>query len=52
MKTANARFAIQTWDERLTSTQANRYLIQADVSRAQRTRHEGEPQEPAGILLG
>ncbi|MFO1497529.1 MAG: Holliday junction resolvase RuvX [Verrucomicrobiota bacterium] len=28
--------AIQTWDERLTSTQANRYLLQADLSRTER----------------
>jgi putative holliday junction resolvase len=27
---------IQTWDERLTSAQANRFLIQADVSRKDR----------------
>jgi putative Holliday junction resolvase len=27
---------IQTWDERLTSAQANRFLIQADVRRSER----------------
>jgi putative holliday junction resolvase len=27
---------IETWDERLTSTQANRFLIQADVRRSDR----------------
>ena len=27
---------IQTWDERLTSVQANRFLIQADVRRSER----------------
>ncbi len=40
---------IQTWDERLTSAQANRFLIQADVSR--KNRKEKVDQAAAAILL-
>ena len=40
---------VQTWDERLTSAQANRFLIQADVSR--KNRKEKVDQAAAAILL-
>ncbi len=40
---------IQTWDERLTSAQANRFLIQANVKRAQRK--EKVDKTAAAILL-
>ncbi len=40
---------IKTWDERLTSVQANRFLIQADVRRAKRK--EKVDQTAAAILL-
>lgn len=40
---------IQTWDERLTSAQANRYLIQADVRRSER--RERVDKTAAAILL-
>lgn len=40
--------SIQTWDERLTSAQANRYLIQADVSRADR---RGKVDKTAAAIL-
>jgi putative holliday junction resolvase len=40
---------IKTWDERLTSTQANRYLIEADVSRADR--RQKVDKTAAAILL-
>ena len=40
---------IQTWDERLTSAQANRFLIQADVSR--KDRKQKVDQAAAAILL-
>jgi putative Holliday junction resolvase len=40
---------IQTWDERLTSVQANRMLIQADVRR--RDRKEKVDKAAAAILL-
>lgn len=40
---------IQTWDERLTSTQANRLLIQAGVRRAKRK--EKVDKTAAAILL-
>ncbi|MCL5097459.1 MAG: Holliday junction resolvase RuvX [Candidatus Omnitrophica bacterium] len=40
---------IQTWDERLTSVQANRYLIGADVRRSKRK--ERVDQVAAAILL-
>jgi putative Holliday junction resolvase len=33
---ATVALPVQTWDERLTSVQANRFLIQADVRRADR----------------
>jgi len=39
---------IQTWDERLTSTQANRYLIQAEVRRADR---RGKVDKTAAAIL-
>jgi putative Holliday junction resolvase len=40
---------IQTWDERLTSAQANRILIQADIRR--KDRKEKVDQAAAAILL-
>lgn len=40
---------IKTWDERLTSAQANRFLIQADVRRSKRK--EKVDQTAAAILL-
>ncbi len=40
---------IQTWDERLTSVQANRFLIQADVRRADR--REKVDKTAAALLL-
>ena len=40
---------IKTWDERLTSAQANRFLIQADVRRHQRK--EKVDKTAAAILL-
>ena len=40
---------IKTWDERLTSTQANRFLIAADVRRSKRK--EKVDQTAAAILL-
>jgi putative Holliday junction resolvase len=40
---------IKTWDERLTSAQANRFLIQANVKRAQR--REKVDKTAAAILL-
>ena len=40
---------IKTWDERLTSAQANRFLIQADVRRAKRK--EKVDKTAAAILL-
>lgn len=40
---------IRTWDERLTSAQANRFLIQADVRRADRKQRVD--QMAAAILL-
>src|SRR5437773_510979 len=40
---------IQTWDERLTSAQANRFLIEANVRRAKRK--EKTDQTAAAILL-
>jgi putative holliday junction resolvase len=40
---------IKTWDERLTSAQANRFLIQADVKR--RDRKEKVDKMAAAILL-
>jgi putative Holliday junction resolvase len=40
---------IKTWDERLTSAQANRFLIQANVRRAQRK--EKVDKTAAAILL-
>jgi putative Holliday junction resolvase len=40
---------IQTWDERLTSAQANRFLIEADVSRSKRK--EKVDQTAAALLL-
>ncbi|MDX1953682.1 MAG: Holliday junction resolvase RuvX [Verrucomicrobiota bacterium] len=40
---------IRTWDERLTSTQANRYLIDADVKR--KDRKEKVDKMAAAILL-
>ena len=40
---------IMTWDERLTSAQANRFLIQANVKRAQRK--EKVDKTAAAILL-
>jgi putative Holliday junction resolvase len=40
---------IKTWDERLTSAQANRFLIQADVRRQQRK--EKVDKTAAAILL-
>ena len=40
---------VQTWDERLTSAQANRFLIQADVSR--KNRKDKVDQAAAAILL-
>src|SRR5687768_10686737 len=40
---------IRTWDERLTSAQANRFLIQADVKRSKRK--EKVDQTAAAILL-
>jgi len=40
---------IQTWDERLTSTQANRFLLEANVRRKQRK--EKVDQTAAAILL-
>jgi putative holliday junction resolvase len=40
---------IQTWDERLTSAQANRFLIQADVRR--KDRKEKVDKAAAAILL-
>jgi putative holliday junction resolvase len=40
---------IKTWDERLTSVQANRYLIEADVRRSKRK--EKVDKTAAAILL-
>ncbi|MEI7730911.1 MAG: Holliday junction resolvase RuvX [Verrucomicrobiota bacterium] len=40
---------IKTWDERLTSTQANRFLIEADVRRSKRK--EKVDKTAAAILL-
>ena len=40
---------IQTWDERLTSAQANRFLIEADVRRSKRK--EKMDKTAAAILL-
>ena len=40
---------IKTWDERLTSTQANRFLLQADVKR--KDRKEKVDKAAAAILL-
>ena len=40
---------IQTWDERLTSVQANRFLIEADVRRSKRK--EKVDKTAAAILL-
>lgn len=40
---------IKTWDERLTSAQANRYLIEANVNRAKRK--EKVDKTAAAILL-
>lgn len=40
---------IQTWDERLTSAQANRFLVQADVRREKRK--EKVDRAAAAILL-
>jgi len=40
---------IKTWDERLTSAQANRFLIQADVRRQERK--QKVDQAAAAILL-
>ena len=40
---------VQTWDERLTSTQANRFLVQADVRR--KDRKEKVDKAAAAILL-
>ncbi len=40
---------IQTWDERLTSAQANRFLIQADVRR--KDRKDKVDKTAAAILL-
>ena len=40
---------IRTWDERLTSVQANRFLIEADVRRSKRK--EKVDQTAAAILL-
>jgi putative Holliday junction resolvase len=40
---------VQTWDERLTSAQANRFLIQADVSR--KARKTKVDKTAAAILL-
>ena len=40
---------IKTWDERLTSVQANRFLIEADVRRAKRK--EKVDKTAAAILL-
>ena len=40
---------IKTWDERLTSVQANRYLIEADVRRSRRK--EKVDKTAAAILL-
>jgi putative holliday junction resolvase len=40
---------IRTWDERLTSAQANRFLLQADVSR--KDRKEKVDKAAAAILL-
>lgn len=40
---------IKTWDERLTSTQANRFLLQADVRR--KDRKEKVDKAAAAILL-
>jgi putative Holliday junction resolvase len=39
---------IQVWDERLTSVQANRFLIQADVRRADR---RGKVDQTAAAIL-
>ena len=39
---------IQTWDERLTSAQANRFLIQADVRRSDR---RGKVDKTAAAIL-
>ena len=40
---------VKTWDERLTSVQANRFLIEAGVSRSQRKTKVD--QSAAAILL-
>lgn len=39
---------IQTWDERLTTVQANRYLVQANVRRDQR---KGKVDKTAAAIL-
>jgi len=39
---------IETWDERLTSAQANRFLIQADVRRSER---RGKVDKTAAAIL-
>ena len=41
--------AVQTWDERLTTAQANRILIEADVSRSKR--REKVDKTAAALLL-
>ncbi len=45
----NIAVPIRTWDERLTSTQANRFLLQADVKR--KDRKEKVDKAAAAILL-
>jgi len=45
----NIAVPIQTWDERLTSAQANRFLLQADVRR--KDRKEKVDKAAAAILL-
>jgi putative Holliday junction resolvase len=39
---------IRTWDERLTSVQANRFLIEADVRRSKR---KGKVDQTAAAIL-
>jgi len=46
---AEVTIPIKTWDERLTSAQANRYLIEADVRRSKRK--EKVDKTAAAILL-
>jgi putative Holliday junction resolvase len=46
---AEVTIPIKTWDERLTSVQANRYLIDADVRRSKRK--EKVDKTAAAILL-